>query len=385
MLIKNGKLLLEDYFDYHDLVITEGKIDKILPLWSNYPDKEVYDAQGSIIIPGMIDLEVHGAAGYDISDACPEAYGAISDYLLRHGVTSYVGAVDSFEEEILEEACSAAGEWMKEDHPGAKMIGLQLRGPFLNPETAGPQNRNALRKPDAELYRKLQKLSGGNIRIVNISPELEGAVPFIREVSKEAIVALSNSAADYDTARAGYSWGAKWCGDLLNNMPVLSALDPGLFGASMDAATWATLRFENDKLIHPGMLRLAFRLFWGRLVLVSGVTAYAGLPSGTYEIEGHTVTKQYNSAVFEDGSDAGCALTLDSCVQAVLNMGSVPIPAVFTAATEMAAKALGIYDEVGSITPGKRADLAILDLHTHNVQTVLQNGKIVFDERKSYD
>ncbi len=385
MLIKNGKLLLPTEFNYYDLRIENGKIAEILPFRSEYQDEETYDALGSIVIPGLIDLEVHGAMGYDMSDACDEAYGTISDYLLRHGVTSYIGAIDSFDEEILEEAYGAAGEWMKEERPGARMLGLAMRGPFLNPEAAGYHNKNALRKPDVALYRKLQQLSGGKIRIVHLSPELAGATPFIREVSHEVIVALSNSAADYDTARMGYSWGARWCGDLLRNMPTLSAADPGLLGAAMDAAGWATLRFDNDRILHPGMLRMAFRLFWERLCLISGMTAYTGLPSGTYEIEGHTVSIRYDNAVFEDGTDAGSVLSLDSCLQAVLGMGSVPIPAVFTAATETAAKALGIYDEVGSITPGKRADLAILDLHTHNVQAVVQNGRLVLDERKSYD
>ena len=220
---------------------------------------------------------------------------------------------------------------------------------------------------------------------MHVSPEIGDAVPFIREVSKEAIIALSHSAADYDTARMGFAWGAKWCGDLLRNMPAFSMEDPGLFGAASDAAQWVTLRYDNDLIVHPAMLRIAFRLFWEHVCLVSGMTAYAGLPAGRYEIEGHTVTKKFDSAVFEDGSDAGGAISLDSCLQSVLGMGSVPIPMVFTSATETAAKALGIYDEVGSITPGKRADLAILDLHTHNVQTVIQNGRIVFDEWKSYD
>ena len=384
MLIKNGKLLLDKDFDYSDLVIRDGRIAEILPFRSGYQDEEVYDARGSVVIPGLIDLEVHGAAGYDMSDACEEAYTAIGDYLIRRGITGYIGAIDSFSDDILTEAYQAAGEWMKETRPGARLLGLNMRGPFLNPEAAGYHNKSALRLPEIDLYRKYQELSGGNIRIVNISPELEGARQFVMELADEVIVALSNSTADFDTARGAYAWKARWCADLFRNMPVLSVGEPGLIGAAMDIANFVTLRFDNDEYIHPSLLRMAFNEFWGRMALVSGMTAYSGLRPGRYEIENHTVSKMRDRAKFEDGSDAGSVLSLDACMSAIMGMGSVPSPLVFRAATEMPARALGIFDEVGSIAVGKRADLAVLDLHTYNVQTVFLNGKMVFDERKEY-
>ena len=384
MLIKNGKLLLEKDFEYHDLVIQEGRIAQILPFRSGFQDTEVYDAGGSIVVPGLIDLEVHGAAGFDMSDACDEAYEAIGAYLLRRGVTSYIGAIDSFEEGILTEAYEAAGNWMRQPRAGARLLGLNMRGPFLNPEAAGYQNKAALRKPDLELYRKCQNLSGGNIRIVNVSPELEGAREFVLAIANEVIVALSHSTADFATARAAFAWKSRWCTDLFWDMKQFTIEDPGLIGAAMDIAQFVTIRFDNDAFIHPSLLRMAFNEFWGRLALVSGMTAYSGLPAGQYEIEGHTVTKKRDRAVFEDGSDAGSVLSLDACFSAVLGMGSVPSPLVFRAVTEMPARALGIFDEVGSITVGKRADLAVLDLHTQNVQSVFQEGKLVFDERKDY-
>ena len=384
MLIINGKLLLDKDFDYHDLVIENGRIAEILTYRSGRKDPDTYDARGSIVVPGLIDMEVHGAVGYDMSDACDEAYDAISRDLIRHGVTSFIGAVDSFSEDILEEAYGAAGEWMKKQAPGADMIGLAMRGPFLNPAAAGPHDRNALRKPDAALYHRLQELSGGKIRIVNVSPELEGAEPFILEVGREAMIALSNSEAGFDVARRAFALKARGCGDLYRDMTQFTLTDPGLIGAAMDIAQFVTLRFDNDDYIHPSMLRMAFNEFWGRLCLVSGMTAFTGIPAGKYEIEGHTVTKKRDRARFEDGTDAGSAVGLDACMSAILGMGSVPSPLVYRAASEIPARILGIFDEVGSITVGKRADLTILDLHTQNVQSVLKNGVMVYDERKEY-
>ncbi|MBQ6075527.1 MAG: amidohydrolase family protein [Lachnospiraceae bacterium] len=384
MLIINGKLLLDKDFDYHDLVIENGRIAEILTYRSGRKDPDTYDARGSIVVPGLIDMEVHGAVGYDMSDACDEAYDAISRDLIRRGVTSFIGAVDSFSEDILEEAYGAAGEWMKKQAPGADMIGLAMRGPFLNPAAAGPHDRNALRKPDAALYHRLQELSGGKIRIVNVSPELEGAEPFILEVGREAMIALSNSEAGFDVARRAFALKARGCGDLYRDMTQFTLTDPGLIGAAMDIAQFVTLRFDNDDYIHPSMLRMAFNEFWGRLCLVSGMTAFTGIPAGKYEIEGHTVTKKRDRARFEDGTDAGSAVGLDACMSAILGMGSVPSPLVYRAASEIPARILGIFDEVGSITVGKRADLTILDLHTQNVQSVLKNGVMVYDERKEY-
>lgn len=385
MLVINGKPLLGKQFDYADLRLQDGRIAGILPRDSMEKDDEVFDAKGCIIVPGLIDLEVHGAFGYDMSDACDEAYDTISRYLLRCGVTSFLGAIDSFEQPILEEAYEAAGNWMKEEHEGARMLGLQMRGPFLNPAAAGAHDKKALRKPDAVLYRKLQALSGNRIKAVSISPELEGADSFIREVFGSAHIALSNSLAGFDEARMGFACQADWCGDLYRNMGDPTVKDPGLLGAAMDVARNVTLRFDNDSIVHPAWVRMAFIEFWERLCLVSGMTAYAGLPIGKYEIEGHTVFKSGDRALFEDGTDAGGVLSLNNCIQASMYMGAVPLPMAYIAATEMPAKALGIFDDVGSITVGKRADLAILDMHAHEVQAVIKGGKLVVDERKFYD
>lgn len=384
MLIINGKLLRDKDFDYFDLRIEEGRIAEILPYRSGAKDREIYDARGSIVIPGLIDLEVHGAGGFDMSDACDEAYQTISDHLIKKGVTSFVGAIDSFDESVMEEAYAAAGKWMEGSHEGARMIGLQMRGPFLNPAAAGHHDIKSLKKPDRALFDRMQALSGGQIKIVNLSPELEGAREFVMGLCDQVIVALSNSTADFDTARMAFAWKARWCSDLFRNMPVLSVQEPGLIGAAMDIAQMVTLRFDNNQYIHPSLLRMAFNEFWGRLCLVSGMSAYAGLPAGQYEIEGHTVTKRLDRAFFEDGRDAGSVMSLDACMSAIMGMGSVPAPLVFRAATEMPARALGIFDEVGSIDVGKRADLAILDLHTHGVQAVVKEGRLVLDERKEY-
>ena len=385
MLIINGKLLLPTEFNYHDLRIENGRITEILPFKSGAEDPEVYDAHGSIVIPGLIDLEVHGACGYDMSDACDEAYQTISDYLIRHGVTTYVGAIDSFPEDILEEAYTAAGEWIRGEHRGARMIGLNMRGPFLNPEAAGYHDKKALRKPDAALFEKLQALSGNKIIAVNLSPELEGAYEFIRTVSKQAHILLSNSTADYNTARMAYAYNADWCGDILYDMPPLTAVEPGLIGAAMDIARLATLRYENSSVIHPAMIRLIYKEFINRLCMVSALSAFAELKNGRYEIEGHTVTKKAAKAFFEDGTDAGGVLALDSCLQDVLGMGAVPEDLAYRSVTSTPAKILGIFDEVGSIEIGKKADLAILDLHGYGVQAVIRDGILMYDERKNFD
>ena len=385
MLIINGKLLLPTEFNYHDLRIENGRIAEILPFRSGYQDEDTYDARGSIVIPGLIDMEVHGACGYDMSDACEEAYGAISDYLIRHGVTTYVGAIDSFSEDILEEAYAAAGEWMKEDRPGARMIGLNMRGPFLNPEAAGHHDKEALRKPDQALFEKLQALSGGRIIAVNVSPELEGAGTFIRNLGKQVHILLSNTTADYDTARMAYAFGADWCGGVLYDMPPLTAKEPGPVGAAMDIARNVTLRYENARVIHPAMLRLMYKEFLNRLCLVSAMSAFTDLKPGRYEIEGHTVTKKAATALYEDGTDAGGVLALDSCLQDVLGMGAVPEDLAYRSVTSTPARMLGIFDEVGSIEVGKRADLAILDLHGYGVQATVRNGVMMYDERKNFD
>ncbi len=380
MLIQNGKLLLDDDFVYRDLRIEGDRIVEVLPYGSKPLEGEpVMDVFGCAVTPGFIDLEVHGSLGRDFSDADPEGMKVISKSLLRDGVTGYLAAVNAFPEDVLTETYEALGQWMDDPQPGmARMLGVHMRGPFIAKEAAGAQDESYVRRPDKELFHTLNALCGNRIKLLTLSPELEGVKDFIQDAAKDCFICVGNTRADYDTARMAYAYGARGMTDPFHNTGAFSAEDPGLIGAGMDVAEAILINFTDEESIHPATLRMLFRGNYRRDVLVSGKTAFAGLPNGVYEIEHHQVTKTMNRAAFEDGRDAGSVFGLDVICKMVMSFGGIPLPLVFKAVTEIPARTLGIFDEVGSIEAGKRADLVFMDLHNYDVMHVFLSGKQVF-------
>lgn len=380
MLIQNGKLLLDDDFVYRDLRIEGDRIAEILPYGSDpKPGEETMDVYGTAITPGFIDLEVHGALGHDFSDGDREGYEIISRSLLKNGVTGYLAAVNAFPRDVLEDTYQALGSWMDDPAEGAaRMLGVHMRGPFIAADAAGCQDETCVREPDLELFRKLNDLCGRRVKLLTMAPELPGANAFVREAARDCLVSLGNTKADYDTARMAYAYGARALTDPFHNTGVFSPEEPGVIGAGMDVAELILLNFTDEGTIHPATLRMLFRGNMSRICLVSGETVFAGLPNGTYEIERHQVTKTVARATFENGQDAGSVAGLNVICRKVMSMGGIPLPLLFRAVTEIPARILGVFDEVGSIEVGKRADLVMMDFHEYAVNHVFLSGKQIF-------
>ena len=358
MLIQNGKLLLDGDFVYRDLRLEGDRIAEILPFGSEPREgEEVMDVYGSAITPGFIDLEVHGALGHDFSDGDREGYEIISKSLLRNGVTGYLAAVNAFPVDVLEDTYRALGDWM--DDPAqnaARMLGVHMRGPFIAPDAAGCQDEACVQAPDLELFRRLNSLCGRRVKLLTMAPELPGANAFAE------ILPFGSEPREGEEVMDVYG----------------SAITPGVIGAGMDAAQAILVNFTDERTIHPATLRMLFRGNLGRTCLVSGETAFAGLPNGTYEIERHRVTKTLNRAVFENGQDAGSVMGLSVLCKLIMSTSGVPLPLLFRSMTEIPARVLGVFDQVGSIEAGKRADLVMMDFHDYEVTHVFLSGKQVF-------
>lgn len=380
MLIRHGKPLLNDEFCYRDIRIEGDRITEIMPYDTSVPreGEEVMDIFGSVITPGMIDLEVHGALGRDFSDGDREGFEVISKALLREGVTGYLAAVNAFPQDVLEDTYEALGDWMDDPAEGtARMLGVHMRGPFVAAEAAGCQEAAYLRAPDIALFRKLNDLCGKRVKLMTVSPELPGINDFIHEAAQDCLVSLGNTRADFDTARMAYAYGARAITDPFHNTGTFSPQEPGVIGAAMDVVEALLVNYTDEVSIHPAALRMLFRGNLRRACLISAQTAFTGLPNGAYEIENHRVEKTQTRAVFENGQDAGSVVGMDLVCKQVMSLGGIPIPLVYRAVTETPAKLLGLFDDVGSIEVGKRADLVIRDMHGYEIEHVILGGKKV--------
>lgn len=311
------------------------------------------------LIPGLVDIHTHGAMGADASDGDPEGLTAMSRFYAENGVTSWCPTTMTLQEAELTKAVKAAASFRRPED-GAKAAGIHLEGPFVSPEKRGAQNIQNIRRPDAGMIRRLQEAADGKIRMITMAPELEGGIPFIREVSGSCPVSVGHTMAGYDTAMAAFSAGADHVTHLYNAMPPLHHRMPGVIGAAYDSGASAELICDGMH-VHPSAVRIAFRLFEGRICLISDSLRCTGMPDGEYPFGGQTVTlKEHRAAMKGTDTLAGSVISLMEGVRRAASFG-IPLAEAVYAASETPAEAIRMEDQIGSIEAGKCADYVALD------------------------
>ena len=333
------------------------------------------DLTDCYVIPGLTDLHFHGCRGADFSDGDADGLQTMADYELSRGVTQICPTGMTLEEEMLLKICRTAAEHRKNAVSGAELVGVNLEGPFLSEAKKGAQNGAWLRRPDAELLFRLKEASGGLVKLVSVAPELPGALEFIRAVKDEVTVSVAHTTATYDEALAAFRAGALQLTHTFNAMNPFLHREPGPVGAAADSDCMAELICDGVH-IHPSVVRAVFRIFGtDRVLLVSDSMRAAGMPDGQYTLGGQNVTVKGPRATLADGTIAGSATDLMQCMRTAVSFG-IPLRDAVTAAAVNPAKVLGIYDRVGSVDPGKSANLAVLD-QDYSLRAVLFRGETV--------
>ena len=363
MVIQNAKVFVGKSFvdagiQFDRAITAVGKVDAPADL----------DAAGGYVIPGLVDIHTHGAVGEDFSDGKSEGLQPLADYYAAHGVTSYLATTMTLKEEVLTPAMHAIRDFRPSG--GAKCAGIHLEGPFLSYAKRGAQAAENLHKPDAALFHRLNEASGGQVKLVTVACEEEGALPFIQEVSRTCAVSLGHTTADYDTAMAGFQAGASHATHLYNGMPSFLHRAPGVIGAAFDAG--ASVELICDGLhIHPAVIRATYQLFGEKLNLISDSLRCAGMPDGDYELGGQPIVVKGGKATLLDGTLAGSSISMLDAVRNVVRFG-LPLEAAVYAATT--APALAAKLDVGVIEAGRAADLLVLDKDL-NLKAVFVDGR----------
>ncbi|MBR2894571.1 MAG: N-acetylglucosamine-6-phosphate deacetylase [Oscillospiraceae bacterium] len=367
MLIKNGKVFIGKSFVDVDVEFEE-KISAIGKL-SGEAD---FDAQDCYVIPGLVDIHTHGAVGEDFSDGKAEGMQPMADYYAAHGVTSFLATTMTLKEETLTPAMHVIRDFQRAG--GAKCAGIHLEGPFLSFAKRGAQAAENLHKPDAALFNRLNEASGGRVKLVTVACEEEGAMEFIREVSKICTVSLGHTTADYDTAVAGFAAGATHATHLYNGMPAFHHRETGVIGAAFDCGASAELICDGLH-IHPSAIRVSAALFGDRLNLVSDSLRCAGMPDGDYELGGQPITLSGGVARLTGTNTlAGSSISMLDALRNVVRFG-LSLPEAVYAATTAPAQAVRL-DDIGSIQVGKCADFVVLDKDL-NLKAVFVDGQKV--------
>lgn len=335
---------------------------------------ETVDLTGCWLIPGLTDLHFHGCRGADFSDGDAEGLQTMADYELSRGVTQICPAGMTLDEPQLLTICRNAAAHRRACAGGADLVGVNLEGPFLSHAKKGAQNGAWLRDPDPDLLLRLKAESDGLVKLVSVAPELPGALDFIQRVKGEVVVSLAHMTANYDQALAAFAAGAKQVTHLFNAMNPFAHRDPGPVGAAADSDCRVELICDGVH-IHPAVVRATFRLFGAhRVILISDTMRAAGMPDGQYTLGGQDVIVQGNRATLTDGTLAGSVTDLMACMTTAVSFG-IPLKDAVTAAAVNPAQALGIYDRVGSLDPGKLANVAVLNPDL-SLKAVLFHGKV---------
>ena len=401
MLIRNALVYTDDRdFEKRDLRTAGKRIagSSEAPAEENRTaaEEEVIDAEGLYALPGLVDIHLHGAAGFDLFDADPVSIRRIAEFEAENGVTAFCPAAMTCGEEKLKEILDAAAEYRKAAGNGraAELLGVRLEGPFLSPLKAGAQDPKYIRRGDTAFFREMQERCGGMIRILDTAPEEPGNLEMIQELSKEVRISVAHTAADLDTAKEAFQAGARQLTHLYNAMPGIHHRMPGPVIAALDLNAGVAAELIADGIhVHPAMVRCTFRNFGPEnMILISDSMRACGLPAGQYELGGQAVTvleepvrisggegasgSTKKKAVLTDHPEtlAGSVATLYDCLRcAVLEMG-IPLPDAVRAASENPARALGVYGEHGTLSAGAFADIILADKDL-NIRAVILRGK----------
>lgn len=341
-------------------------------------EEEVFDGNGAYAIPGLIDLHFHGCKGDDFCDGTKEAIGRIAEYEASIGVTAIAPATMTLPVEELEHILEVAAEYKKEntDKRRADLLGINMEGPFISPAKKGAQDERNIIPCNVEICEQFLKASDGLVKFIGIAPEESGeAIDFIKAVKDKVNVSLAHTNADYETAKATFEAGANHAVHLYNAMPPFSHRAPGVVGAVYDCKHVMPEIICDGIHIHPATVRATFEMMGAdRMILISDSMRATGMPDGQYTLGGLDVKVVGKLATLvSDGAIAGSATNLMDCVRTVVKEMGLPLETAVACATMNPAKSLGVYEEYGSITEGKKANIVLLDKDLE-LQAVIKDG-----------
>ena len=311
------------------------------------------------VIPGLVDIHTHGAAGADFSDGDPDGLRRMARHLATRGVTSFAPTSMTLPYETLSGAFQTAAD-LAADRPAeaARVMGIHMEGPYFSERKKGAQNAAYLKLPDFEGFRALQESCGGLVRIVDVAPELEGAADFAEKAKALCTVSVAHTDADYDQARAVFAAGASHLTHLYNAMPPIHHRKPGVIGAASEREDVIAELICDGLHVHPSAVRMAFRLFPGRICLISDSQRCCGMPDGEYALGGQLAVLSGGVARLSDGTIAGAASDLYADMRNAVAFG-IPKEEAVLAATLRPAREIGREREIGSIEEGKLADFVV--------------------------
>lgn len=371
--IKSTNIITEKGIVDGFVVINNNKIETVQPgIYSG--EDNVYDYQNAYIMPGFIDIHIHGGYGEDAMDASFEGLKHLSKSLLSEGTTSFLPTTMTQSNENIVKALQNIKNVYKSDHEGAEILGIHLEGPFISEEKIGAQNPKYVQQPNVQQLKTFQEQSGNLIKVITFAPEKEGAKAMM-ESFPEIIFSIGHSAATYEQAEQAVMDGARHITHLYNGSSGFFHREPGVVGMALTNDDVHTELIVDGLHAHPASVKLAITAKGNeKFYLITDAMRAKGKPDGVYDLGGQAVTVKDGEARISSGALAGSVLRMNHGLKHLAEYSGRDLSELWRVTSLNQAIALKVDDSKGSIKEGKDADIVILDEHFEVISTI-KSGK----------
>ena len=336
------------------------------------------DMQGAYIFPGLVDIHLHGAMGYDFSSCDKQGLYEIATYQAKQGVTSFSIASLTAEREVLRKAYRMAAAFKRESHKAcATLRGITMEGPFLSLEKKGAHDAAYIKLPDLAMVEQLYQDSEKLLKIVCVAPELAGAIAFICSLSTKVRLSAAHTNASYRQAMDGFLAGISHVTHLFNCTTPFTHREPGVLGAAAECKEATVEIICDGQHLHESAVRLAFTIFSEKQIcLVSDSVSSCGMKNGVYQLGFQEIHLQNGRATLADGTLAGSVTPLLGCVKKAVEFG-VPLEKAIYSASFNPARVLGCEEKIGSLAIGKSADFIVCDQQLNLLEVYISGERIL--------
>ncbi|UXH43723.1 N-acetylglucosamine-6-phosphate deacetylase [Rossellomorea vietnamensis] len=385
LLILNGTIYAENtVYEKGYIKIENGMITEMGER-SRLTDTEDYKVislpHGYSVVPGMIDIHIHGVNGADTMDATREALDTMTGTLPKEGTTSFLATTMTEGSDSIEKALKNTADYMANHQKGgqAEILGLHLEGPFINPDRAGAQPLDRIQKPSVDIFKRWQTLSQNQIKLVTLAPELDEDHELISYLKENGIISsVGHSSATFDEVGEAIDAGLSHVTHLFNQMSGLHHREPGIVGASFLRQELMVELITDGIHVRPEVIQLAFNQITDeRLILITDSMRAKCLKNGQYDLGGQMVTVKDGRALLDEDTLAGSVLKMKDAFSNIQSFTTGDMRSAIKMTAENPAKQLNIFDRKGSLALRKDADIVLLD-ENKDVFTTICKGKIAY-------
>ncbi len=379
LLITNARVILPTAVYARGWLLAEGKTIRVIGKGDapTYEGAQVIDAGGRTLIPGFVDVHVHGAVGHESMDANPDGLRAMARFYAQHGVTGFFPTTWTAQQSLIMPALEMIAEMQGPQPDGAAVLAAHLEGPFINAAKRGAQREQDVRRASHE--EALAYLDLGIIQLLVLAPEFEENKWLISEAVKRGVtVSIAHSNATYEQVVAAERLGLSHATHTYNAMVGLGHRDPGTIGAVMTLPDIYCELIADNIHVHPAAMQALYKAKGAdRVVLITDAVRGAGMPDGEYLIDDRTVIVKEGAIRLTDGTLAGSTLTMDRALRNFLKATGEPLEKIWQTSSLNGLRSLHMSALKGSIEVGKDADFVLVDGEI-NVSLTVVEGRIVY-------